>query len=153
DTGNRFVRVNAAFAHLFGYAPHEMLGMAMAEVTHPDDLAESYARRNVLLAGESQFFQMEKRYVHRDGRTFWGLTSVSLVRDPAGRPILYVGQVQDITERKRAEAEVRRTAELLHAVADGTTDAVYVKDREGKYLLFNEGAARFVGRSVDETIG
>ncbi len=153
DTDNRFVRVNAAFARLFGYTPPEMLGMTMAGVTHPDDLAESLARREDLLAGAEQFFQIEKRYRHRGGHTFWGLTNVSLVRDADGRPILYVGQVQDITERKRAEADLRRTADLLKAVADGTTDAVYVKDRDGKYLMFNEAAARFVGRPVADVLG
>jgi len=66
---------------------------------------------------------------------------------------MYVGQVQDITERKRVEAEVRRTTELLRAVADGTTDAVFVKDRAGNYLLFNEAAARFVGKPVAEVLG
>jgi PAS domain S-box-containing protein len=153
DINNTFIRVNASFAMLFGYTPPEMLGMTMADVTHPDDRAQSYGQREALLAGERPFFLMEKRYLHRDGHTFWGLTNVSLVRDPDDRPILYVGQVQDITDRKRAEAAVKRSAELLKAVADGTTDAVYVKDREGKYLLMNEAAAQFVGRRVEEVLG
>src|SRR5947209_2613396 len=52
DADNRFVRANAAFGRLFGYSPDGMVGMTMADVTHPDDLAESYARREGLLAGE-----------------------------------------------------------------------------------------------------
>ncbi|MBP3954097.1 PAS domain S-box protein [Gemmata sp. G18] len=153
DLGNRFVRVNAAFARLFGYTEPEMLGMTMADVTHPGDLAESLAGRARLLAGEGQSFQHIKRYLHRTGHVFWGVTNVSIVRDQEGRPLQYVGQVQDITEQKRAEAEVRRSADLLRAVADGTTDAVFVKDRDCKYLLFNEAAARFVGKPVAEVLG
>src|SRR5205807_2223786 len=103
DVDNRFIRVNAAFARMFGYSQAEMLGMSMADLTHPDDVAESYARREALLARKEPFFQIEKRYFHKDGRVLWGLTSVTLVRDPGGQPVLYVGQVQDITERKRAE--------------------------------------------------
>src|SRR5207253_10943970 len=98
-------------------------------------------------------FQTEQRYLHRDGRVLWGLTNISLIRDAGGRPQQYVGQVQDITERKRVEGEVRTIADLLRAVADGTTDAVFVKDRDGKYLLFNEAAARFVGKPVAEVLG
>jgi PAS domain S-box-containing protein len=79
--------------------------------------------------------------------------SGSPVLGPAGSVELGVLTVHDVTRWKRAESEVRRTAALLHAVADGTTDAVFVKDRVGKYLLFNEAAARFVGKAVSEVIG
>ncbi len=105
DIDNHFIRINRAFARMFGYAPDEMLGMTMAQITHPDDLQESYDRRQSLLAGKANFFQMEKRYIHRDGRILWGLTNVSLVRDSAARPAIYFGQVQDITERRRLQAE------------------------------------------------
>jgi PAS domain S-box-containing protein len=116
DLDNRFVRANAAFARMFGYTPDEVLRLTMADVTHPEDMAESYAQRARLVAGEAQFFQMENRYRHKDGRVLWGLTNVSLVRGPAGEPLMYVGQVQDITERRRAEEAVRqRTAELTEA--------------------------------------
>jgi PAS domain S-box-containing protein len=89
DLDHRFVRVNAAFARLFGYSRDEMLGMSMLDITHPDDLAESLARR-AALAGESHFVQ-HKRYLRRDGHTLWAVTNVSLVHDAAGRPQLYVG--------------------------------------------------------------
>jgi PAS domain S-box-containing protein len=153
DIENRLIRVNAAMAQLFGYTEHELLTKSMADLTYPADLATSLAGREKLLDGSAPFFQVEKRYVHRDGHIFWGLTNVSLVRDQSGRPQLYVGQIQDITDRKRAEAEARRSSELLQAVADETSDAVYVKDRSGVYLLSNKAAARFMGRPVDYVLG
>ncbi len=119
DIANRFVRVNRAFAALFGYAPAEMLGMSMADVTHADDLAASYACRDVLLSGRDTHFILEKRYRHKDGHVFWGLTNVALVRDAAGRPVQYVGQVQDITERKRAEEAIAgytKRLQILHQI-------------------------------------
>jgi PAS domain S-box-containing protein len=116
DLDNRFVRANAAFARLFGYTADEVLGLTMADVTHPQDVADSYAQRERLLAGQASYFQMEKQYRHKDGRTLWGLTNVSLVRGPAGEPLMYVGQVQDITERRAAAEAVRqRTADLTEA--------------------------------------
>ena len=57
----------------------------------PTDLAESYARREDLLAGKETHFEMEKRYRHKDGHVFWGLTNVSLVRDARDVPVRYVG--------------------------------------------------------------
>ncbi len=59
----------------------------------------------------------------------------------------------EVAERKRAEAELQKSSALLRAVAAGTNDAVYVKDRDGKYLLFNEAAAGFVGRPIHEVLG
>ncbi len=75
------------------------------------------------------------------------------VFDPGGQVELAVLTIHDVTKRRRAEAELRRTGELLRAVSDGTTDAVFVKDRDGKYLLFNPAAAKFVGRPVAEVLG
>lgn len=83
----------------------------------------------------------------RSGRVIsWSFFPVS------GRPVVqcYAG---DITERKLAARETERVNTLLKAVADGTPDAVYVKDLEGRYLLFNKAAARFVGRRSEEVIG
>lgn len=153
DIQNRFLRVNDAFGKLFGYRPSEMLGMAMADITHPDDLAESYERREALLAGERPFFQMEKRYLHKKGNVIWGLTNVSLVRDAKGVPLIYVGQVLDISRRKRTEARLRESHGLLNAVVEGTADAVFIKDREGRYLLFNGAASQMVGKPVNDVIG
>jgi PAS domain S-box-containing protein len=116
DLNHRFVRVNAAFARLFGYSQEEMRTLSMADVTHPEHLAESYAQRIPLLTGESSFFQMEKRYLHRDGHVFWGLTNVSLVHDASGRPLLYVGQVLDISNRKRAEVANAKYTERLRVL-------------------------------------
>jgi PAS domain S-box-containing protein len=113
---NRFVRANAAFARMFGYSREEMLQLSMMDITHPDDVAESLARRSELLAGHIPYFQMEKRYRDKNGRVVWGLTNVSLVRDVAGKPQQYVGQVQDITERKRAEEANAKYMERLRIV-------------------------------------
>jgi PAS domain S-box-containing protein len=149
---HRFVRVNAAFARLFGYTRTEMLGMTMPDITHPDDLAESLARRRPLLAGESHFLQ-QKRYLHRDGHVIWGLTNVSLVRDASGRPLLYVGQVQDITDRKRAEDALRREREFVRLVLDTDPNLIFVKDADGRFVLANKALADLYGTTPQALVG
>jgi len=120
---HRFIQANAAFARMFGYAESEIPSLSMPDITHPEDLAESLARRQPLLAGERDFFEIEKRYLHKDGSVIWGLTNVSLVRDRTGQPLMYVGQVQDISERKRAVNEVHRlNAELEERVRMRTAE-------------------------------
>lgn len=79
----------------------------------------------------------------------WGI----LERHPDGRPRRLTGISVDVTERKRAERELIRTSSLLNAVVNGTTDAIFVKDIDGKYLLLNEAAAGFVEKSISEVLG
>jgi PAS domain S-box-containing protein len=119
DIENRFVRVNSAFAQLLGYSEAELLQLSMPDLTHPDDLRESYARRELLLADNERYFQMEKRFLRKDGAVLWGLINVSLIRDASGKPLMYVGQVQDITDRKRvaeANAQYTERLRLLHQI-------------------------------------
>ena len=60
---------------------------------------------------------------------------------------------REMQERVRAEEELRRTTQLLQAVIDGTQDVIYVKDRDGKHLMFNSAASRMVGKPADEVLG
>lgn len=108
DIDKRMVRVNNAFAKLFGYQPEAMHALVLTDLTHPEAGAETQCRCEGLLAGQDSHFQMETRYLHKDGQPFWGITNVSLVRSADGVPLQYVGQVQDITERKRAEQAIVR---------------------------------------------
>ena len=72
--------------------------------------------------------------------------------DPSDGRKLLVLSLQDLTVRRQAQAELQRTTNLLRAVVDGTTDAVFVKDRDGRYLMINEAGAGFMGRPVAELI-
>lgn len=112
DINHRFVRVNAAFARMFGYSQEEILGLSMPDISHPDDVAESLSQRELLKAGKISHFQIEKRYRHKDGRIVWGMANVSLIRDANGQPLQYVGQVQDITDRKHLEEQYRQAQKM-----------------------------------------
>ncbi|MBN9122644.1 MAG: PAS domain S-box protein [Planctomycetes bacterium] len=144
DLANRFVRANAAFGRLFGRAADEMVGMTMTDITHPDDVAESLALRDRLLAGEPYFVQ-HKRYRHSDGRVLWGVTNVALVRDADGVPRAYVGQVQDVTARRAAEEELRASEGRLRAFFDSTTAGMVEIAPDGHYLRGNAAFHRMFG--------
>jgi PAS domain S-box-containing protein len=75
------------------------------------------------------------------------------VRSRDGKVELGVLTLHDVTERRKAEGELKRTGDLLRAVVHETTDAVYVKDREGRYLMLNEAAARNFNRPVTAILG
>ena len=104
----RWLKVNPALCRIIGYSEEELLASDFQSITHPDDLEADLDNVHRVLRGEIDTFQMEKRYVHKDGHIIWALLSVSLVRSLQGEPRFFISQIQDITDRKRAEREIRR---------------------------------------------
>ncbi len=104
----RWIRVNRSVCEIVGYGETELLQKTFQDITHPDDLAADLANVQALLAGTLRFYQMEKRYLHREGHIVWVRLTVSLVRDHDGQPVHFVSQIEDTTEHKRLEASLAR---------------------------------------------
>jgi PAS domain S-box-containing protein len=154
----RWLQVNRSLCEFVGYPERELLATDFQSVTHPADLERDVANRRRMLAGEISTFNMEKRYLHKLGHAVWGLLSLSLVRDARGAPLYFIAQVQDITERKRAEIERDAERRLLDALFDQLPVGVLLRDNRGRYTQANRMAAhitgiereRLLGMSVDE---
>jgi len=110
---HRWVEVNPAFCRIIGYAREEVLGRAVPELTHPDDVNSASGLLRQLFAGELRTCEFEKRYVHRSGRPVWVNVTLSLMRTPDGQPQYIVNQVQDITARRLAEASLAAATDRL----------------------------------------
>ncbi|OLE54799.1 MAG: hypothetical protein AUG51_06770 [Acidobacteria bacterium 13_1_20CM_3_53_8] len=109
-TDGRWLQVNKSLCEIVGYSEEDLLSMRFQEITHPDDLNHNFAEVYRMLGGESVTSTMEKRYVHKRGHTVWVTLSASVVRDAQGRPLHFITQVQDITERKLAEDKLHHVA-------------------------------------------
>jgi diguanylate cyclase (GGDEF)-like protein/PAS domain S-box-containing protein len=107
STSGRWLRVNNSLCELVGYSEGELLAKTFPDLTHPDDLDHNLAYVEQLMAGLILSCQMEKRYIHKNGHVVWVLLSASLVRDAQGKPLHFLTQIQDITERKRAEEALK----------------------------------------------
>ncbi|MHC4756275.1 MAG: PAS domain-containing sensor histidine kinase, partial [Planctomycetota bacterium] len=114
-----WLKVNKALCDIVGYSEKELLATDFQTITYPDDLDADLEYVQQLLAGEIKSYQMEKRYIHKQGHLVWILLSVSLVRDNAGNPIHFVSQINDITERKQAEEELRLHSEIIKNMTEG----------------------------------
>jgi len=104
----RWLKVNRALCDLVGYSEAELLTRTFQDITYPADLAGYLEQVRRLIAGEIRSYQLEKRYVHARGHLVTALLNVSLVRDGQGQPLYFISQIQDITERKLAEAALER---------------------------------------------
>jgi diguanylate cyclase (GGDEF)-like protein/PAS domain S-box-containing protein len=107
----QWLDVNQALCALVGYSEQELLGLTFQDLTHPDDLDADLALVDDVLAGRRSTYQMHKRYIHADGRVIWALLSVSLATDEDGRPLHFISQIQDFTERRELEERLRHQAE------------------------------------------
>jgi diguanylate cyclase (GGDEF)-like protein/PAS domain S-box-containing protein len=111
DLEGRFLELNQALSTITGYEPVELIGRTFSAITHPDDLATDYGVIRAMLDGELASSVDEKRYLRPDGSVVWVARSVTLVRDADGEPLHFLDQIQDITERRRFERELRHLAD------------------------------------------
>jgi PAS domain S-box-containing protein len=110
-----FLRVNDTLCRMLGYSETELLSTKFQSLTVPEDLAPDLAYVRKAIAGDISHFEIEKRYLHKDGRTIWALLTAALVRDTSDKPLYFVSQVHDISERRQAQMEIERARlELAH---------------------------------------
>lgn len=128
---------NQAFEAMLGYAPDVMTGMALREISHPDDRETGLYQYHELVAGQIERYQIEKRYVHRDGHPIWVLCHVSAVRDASGRYQYAIGQIQDITEAHQLSKELS-----YQATHDALTGLVNRREFEARIEYALEGTWR-----------
>ncbi|HVN84101.1 MAG TPA: PAS domain S-box protein [Candidatus Binatia bacterium] len=117
-----------------------------------EDLPLLLAHRDRLLAGHDDVCEFRihgrngnPRWLRNYARPEWDSTHTRVLR--------FLGAAQDITERKTAERELRHSLALVHSIIEGTTDAVFVKDLDGRYLMINSAGARVIGRRPEEILG
>ncbi|UJB68495.1 PAS domain S-box protein [Acaryochloris sp. 'Moss Beach'] len=103
----RWLKVNASVCNITGYSESELLALTFQNITHPEDLDVDLETINQLLAGEIDHCHLEKRYIHKQGHEVWISLSVSLVSQEDGSPLHFVAQIQDISQRKQAEADLK----------------------------------------------
>jgi PAS domain S-box-containing protein len=101
----RWLNVNAALRRFLGYSADELNALTFQDLTDADDLDADLAQLEALLAGDIASYQMEKRYIRKDGGRVWAELTVSLVRDNDGAPLYFISHVQDIEARKVDETE------------------------------------------------
>ncbi len=148
----RFRRVNQAFCDMTGYSAEELRRMGFPDITHPDDVEADREGMRRLMAGETDRYTREKRYVCRDGDIRWGEVTARCVRDEAGRPLFNLGIVVDITARVLAQDESLRIAEearaerdRLAALVDSIPDEIWFCDPGGRFTLANPAAVAAFG--------
>lgn len=148
--GGDVFKVNQALCNLLGYEAPALMGRNFLEFTHKDDLAHSIAEYEKLQRGEVTHYQIEKRYVHRDGHDVFVHLSVALIEDVQNSTKYVIGQVLDVTESRRVMTELRKWQDIFQHAGWG----VVVGSADGTTLeMMNPAFAHMHGFKVDELIG
>ncbi len=141
-TNGSWLRVNQRLCDIVGYTRDELPGLTFQDITHPDDLQTDLNYVHQMLANEIKAYSMEKRYIRKDRSIVWINLTVSLMRETSGEPKYFISVVEDITERKRAEAE---RLQLLN-VLESSLNEIYIFDAEIlRFQYVNQGALRNLG--------
>ena len=111
DGDGRWLLVNRALCDITGYTADELIGKRFEAIVHPEDAHNDSEQRGRLLAGEIPAFRVDKRCFDAAGETISAIVSMSLVRDRDGAPLYYIAQLQDVSERRRLEENMRGLAD------------------------------------------
>ena len=144
-----WLQANEAMARMVGYSSEALMKLRFQDITHPDDLDADLALLAELTAGERRFYQLDKRYLHANGQVVWASLTASVVRDAAGRPLHYVSLVEDITERRKATAELQAERDLLAALLGALHDG-YAYLEHGRIVAVNDVFCEMTGMAREQ---
>lgn len=149
--GNMVV-ANPALAAMLGYEPEELTELTNAAITHPEDNRRQEALRRRLWAGEIGRYQLEKRYLRKDGSVMWGLLSTTPIHDEQGRVVGALGQIIDITARKATEDALRESEARFHGAFNDAPMglALVTPAPEGRFQQVNRALCDLLGYSQEE---
>lgn len=122
----QWLMVNPRLCSITGYSKDELLEKSFSDITHPEDVKKDWELAQKLLNGEISTYELEKRYIRKDGQTIWIKLSVALSHDETGDPEYFISCVDDISALKATE---REKEELLIREREARTQAEIEKQK------------------------
>ena len=149
----RPLEANAALLEMTGYSPEEFFQKSGAELSYSEDADIGIPELRDVLDGKLNTYQIEKRYVRKDGQIYWVRLTNSVVRAPDGKPEYFVTMVEDINERKYIAEELYRSQARFQAIFNNVAVGVAVMTLERQPIAINATTEKIVGYNLDELIG
>jgi PAS domain S-box-containing protein len=136
----KILAVNPALVRLSGRSEAELIKLGSQRITYPEDVNVGREEFVDVMQGKRESFQVEKRYVHKDGRVQWMRQSISAVRDATGSLVYLLSIAEDIDQQKRAVEELRESEARFRAMFENSAIGVLVLDVESLSVRANAAA-------------
>ncbi len=149
----RFIAANPAYERMLGYTSDELLNLSFIDITKEEYRDPNMLLIDELLDGKRRQFQIEKQYRRKDGSLVWVRNSVSVVPGTELAPSFLLALSEDITERKRAEDELKHSEAQHRLVIEAASDAVISINEQGTIILANPATKTIFGYDSEELIG
>ncbi len=148
----RILRCNRRFAEFLGYSPEEIAGKSFQHFTPPEFISGSNEILHELGAGNIDERGFEKPYIRKDGCRIWVRLKTSVQRDGKGNPLHLVTFVEDITERKLVEEQIKASEEKYLLLLNSTAEGIFGIDMNGVCMFSNPASLRLLGYERSEEI-
>ena len=148
-----FIKVNDAFCNIIGYSEEELTKLTFHKITHPDDLNIGIALVDEIHKGKRKNFQVEKRYIHKNGNPIWCSINVTAIQNIDKKSYLTIAQIHDITDLEKTKKSLIEEQSLLKSIVDNLPIGLYIKDYEGRKVLVNPIDAQNIGEEESKIIG
>lgn len=137
------ITTNPALSRIVGYSEEELRQLTFDRITHPEDRELVPVRLQEMLEGRTTSYQVEKRYLHKDGHVVWVLVNVSAMRDAHGNAQCLIAQIIDVSERHKLQEKIEHLA--LHDSLTGLPNARLLGDRLSQAIAAARRSSQPVG--------
>jgi PAS domain S-box-containing protein len=153
DLDGRWLKVPPTLCELLGYTEEELLSRHFKDVTHPDDVQAEWTECQRLIRGDIKSFDLEKRYIHKNGKTIWAYVNCSVVEDNEGKPVHFLTYIRDISDRRLAEAALRESEERYRSMLESQTELICRFRPDTTLTYVNDAYCRYFRKTREELIG
>ena len=122
------IQSNLAFKSLLGYTDEEIKNLSLSELTHPDDRTESVNIYQEMLADQRPNFSLKKRFLRKNGESFWGNLSANVIHEPNGMPLYAIATIQNLSESEQAQLDLQEAnAKLKNQVTEQAAELMQIQ--------------------------
>lgn len=145
DPAGRIAKANGRFAEMIGRPADDLIGTSFVDLTHPSDVATNLLLFNKVLAGISDGYRLDKRYLRADGTIVDALLTVTAMRRPTGELMRVLSQIEDVTELRRTERALAERATQLELAMEAVRGGFWHMDVSTNHFQTSDRLARFIG--------